>query len=376
MKFVNKLNNFQHESQNFIIYKEAKIIPKLIHFITMKKIILISLLLITSSIILGQTAYIEVKGEPDLSVFLNSKFKGKTTVGLGGLIIENVPSGKNLIKIVKEGFIPFEETITLKPDEVFSYKVKPFIKNKVTIEESGNSGETDKKATIETGKLIIQSVPINIKITIPSIEGVSNTVKAKDEWIVNNITAGTCEVTFTYNKKIIKKTFEIIGGETTNVFINMLNGDYKTKNTIEEKNKVTTFIDSLSNVYKFEPRMKKEDFIKFNPEAATFLNKKGNSGLVSGISSMYSNKQKSNAPIQIDFDENNELIAYGYSILITKKNTKEVTDYYDKLIEQIKKFSDKYVIENDVNVKVSDYSHIITFEKNKKQLFILFQINE
>lgn len=332
--------------------------------------------MLTSTILLGQTAFIQVNGEPNLSVYLNSKFKAKTTADLGGCIIENVTPGKNLIKVVKEGFIPFEETITIKPNEVFSYAVKPFIKNKVTIEESGNTGETDKKATIETGKLIIQSVPINIKITIPSIEGVSNTTKAKDEWIVNNISAGSCDVTFTYNKKVVKKTFEIIGGETTNVFINMLNGDYKTKNTIEDKIKVTAFIDSLSNVYKSDAKMKREEYKITKSDATSTSMQQSINILTSGlVGALLSKTPKIETPVEISENDNFDIEKYGYTITLTKKNKTEVTDHYNKIVTMIKDFPERFKTINTVNtrVKISDLVESATYELNKKQLKIIFE---
>jgi hypothetical protein len=64
----------------------------------MKKIVLFALLMLSSTLLSGQTAYIEVKGEPDLSVYLNSKFQGKITDDAGIFIIENVTPGKNLIE--------------------------------------------------------------------------------------------------------------------------------------------------------------------------------------------------------------------------------------------------------------------------------------
>jgi hypothetical protein len=339
----------------------------------MKKIFLFTLLMFTNTILLGQTAYIQVEGEPNLSVFLNSKFKAKTTVELGGCVIENVPPGKNLIKIVKEGFIPFEETITLKSGEVFSYKVKPFIKNKVTIEESGNTGETDKKATIETGKLIIQSVPINIKITIPSIEGISNTTKAKDEWIVNNISTGTCEATFIYNKKVIKKTFEIIGGETTNVFINMLNGDYKTRNTIEEKIKVTAFIDSISTAYKSNPKLKREDF-KNNKSVSTNDTKQQSANiLTAGFAAFIPKKAKTEIPAENTSENNIILEKYGYTIIVSKKNRVEVTNDYNKIVSEIKKFPAIYRTIGAAESIITDTTVRVKFSLSSKKLFILFE---
>ncbi|MBC7426938.1 MAG: PEGA domain-containing protein, partial [Bacteroidia bacterium] len=201
---------------------------------------LLLLLLITSlyNTVSAQTAYIQVTGEPGLSVFLNNQFKGKTTVELNGYIIENVTPGKNTIKIVKEGYTPFEEIITVKAGEVLAYKVKPFVKHTVNISQEGNRDETDKKATIETGKLVIQSVPIEIKITIADIEGINNIAKTKDKWMADKIPDGTYKITFTYNQKIINKSIEIRGNDTTSVFINMLSGDFQVKSSLDKKNEI------------------------------------------------------------------------------------------------------------------------------------------
>lgn len=203
----------------------------------MKKIILFTLLILSSSILLGQTAYIQVDGEPNLSVFLNNKFKAKTTAEIGGCIIENVTPGKNLIKIIKEGFTPFEETIIVKANEVLAYKVKPFTKHKVFVSEEGNTAETNKKAIVKTGKLIVQSVPIEIKITIPDIEGINKSAKTKDKWQADEIPAGSYKITFTYNQKAITKIIEIIENETTSVFVNMINNDVKINDPKEDKRK-------------------------------------------------------------------------------------------------------------------------------------------
>jgi len=329
-----------------------------------------TLLMLSTTILFAQNAYIEVKGEPNLSVYLNSNFKGKTTVDLGGYIIENVTPGKNLIKIVKDGFIPFEETITIKPGEVFAYKVKPFVKNQVTISESGNTGETDKKAAVETGKLVIQSVPINIKITIPSIDGVSNTTKTKDEWIVDNISEGSREVTFTYNKKIIKKSFEIIGGETTSLFINMLNGDYKTRNTIEDRIKVSAFIDSISNVYKSNPKLKREDFKNNNAKTTNQSINILTSGLVVAF---IAKPAKTETPAEISLDNNNALEKYGYSILISKKNRIEVTNQYNKIVAEIKNFPEIYRTIGAAEAIITDFDVRVKFSLSSKKLFILFE---
>jgi hypothetical protein len=212
----------------------------------MKNTILCLLLILTSSLVFGQTAYIQVNGEADLSVFLNNQFKGKTTVELKGLIIEKVTPGKNLIKVVKEGYTPYEEEITVKPGEVFAYNVKPFTKHVVNVSQQGSSGETQAKLKIETGRLIVQSVPIEIKITMPDIEGVNNSEKTKDKWLADAIPTGYYPITFSFGQKIISKTVQIKKDSITSVFVNMLNGEFTV--TFKEKPSYNTRSETIAYI--------------------------------------------------------------------------------------------------------------------------------
>lgn len=248
----------------------------------MKKAFFYLLLLFSFSALKAQTAYIQVNGEAGLSVFLNSEFRGKTTAEYNGLIIENVSAGKNLIKIVKEGFTPYEESVTVKPGEVFAYTVKPFTKHLVQISEKGNTGETDKKATIKTGKLVIQSVPIEIKITIPDIEGVDKSQKTKDEWLADKIPAGNYEITFSWGEKVITKNVAIESDKVTGVFVNMINGEFVVKTKLEEKQQrkadslsVIRTMDSLCRYYKFKRGLSESAFRSYNPEAAALISPGG-----------------------------------------------------------------------------------------------------
>lgn len=241
----------------------------------MKNIFTFLLFLFGYNFSYAQKTYIQVNGESNLSVFLDSEFKGKTTLEYNGYIIENVNAGSHIIKIVKEGFTPYEETITVKTGEVFSYKVKPFAKHAVTISQQGNSAVTNKKVELQTGKLVLQSVPIEIKVTIPQIEGVSNSEKNKDEWIVNEIPEGSYELQLTYGNKTLKKTVDIIGGEDTRVFANMLNGEFTVTKSLDEKSEkerqVRYTIDFLEK-NGFKRGLTLSQFFEFNPDAAR-LNK-------------------------------------------------------------------------------------------------------
>ena len=187
-----------------------------------------------------QVSYIQVSGEPNLTVFLDGELKGVTTAELGGLIIEKVAPGNHLIRVVKKEYVPFEESITVKAGEVLLYKVKPFSKLSVFITESGNEEETDKKATIQTGKLVIQSLPIEISITIPRIEGVKDLRKNKDLWMIEKLTTGDYQSAFSFNGKTLDGSFQIRPNEETRVFVNILSGEVTVKYSGEEAAKKKT----------------------------------------------------------------------------------------------------------------------------------------
>ncbi|RYY99505.1 MAG: hypothetical protein EOO11_04730 [Chitinophagaceae bacterium] len=72
----------------------------------MRKLLFFLLVLLAAQAAWAQAAYIQVKGEPRLSVYLNDQLKGKTTAEYEGYIIGNVKPGKNLIRIVKGGYAP------------------------------------------------------------------------------------------------------------------------------------------------------------------------------------------------------------------------------------------------------------------------------
>jgi hypothetical protein len=236
----------------------------------MRNTFILLLFIFTANQVFAQKSYIQVNGEPNLSVFLDGQFKGKTSAEYNGYIIENVNPGSHLIKIVKTGFTPFEETISVKAGEVFSYKVKPFTKHTVTISESGNSAATEKKAAVSTGKLVIQSVPIEIKITIPDIEGVANAPKTKDEWAVNDIPEGSYDLVLAFGGKTIKKRVTITGGEVTSVFANMMSGEFTVKSTLDAKQELARqakYVYALMEKYGMKRGLTPTQFFSYNKDA-------------------------------------------------------------------------------------------------------------
>lgn len=294
-------------------------------------------------------------------MYLDSQFKGKTTAELNGYIIENVIPGNHLIKVEKEGYTPFEETISVKPGEVFSYKVKPFVKHTVTISEQGNAGESDKRAAVQTGKLVIQSVPIEVKITIPQIDGVNNTAKTKDQWIADDIPAGTYAITFRFNDKTITKTVSVEGEHTTNVFVNMLNGSF-TANTVageqlaaeQELIRQKNYLISLFKKYKFRKELSLAEFFQFCPEAKA-VEPYGNkySSTLYAIPDKTLKKKPELVPgyTWVSVGDRADEPSYGkvYSVEYTLMFTKDYAAAkaeYDKWYTEIKKnISDSYIME-------------------------------
>ncbi|RYY99506.1 MAG: hypothetical protein EOO11_04735 [Chitinophagaceae bacterium] len=97
----------------------------------------------------------------------------------------------------------------IKAGELLAYKVKPFTRHVVSISEKGNSQETEKKVALVVGKLVVQGVPIEIKISMPDIEGVDNNQKSRDEWIADKLPIGRYEINFAFNQKKIQCAVEI-----------------------------------------------------------------------------------------------------------------------------------------------------------------------
>jgi len=186
----------------------------------MKTAFVITLLVILSTCIYAQTSYIQVVSEADISVFLDGMFKGKTTSDIGGLIIEDVNPGGHIIKVVKEGFGPQEEHINLKSGEVFTYEVKPFIP-KIKISQEGNVEQQD--INLKVGKIIIQSLPVEISINILGL-GISS-FKTQDMWSADKVPAGTYSATFEWKEKILTKVFEVTNNQITHLFVNMIKSE-------------------------------------------------------------------------------------------------------------------------------------------------------
>lgn len=166
-----------------------------------------------------QNSYIQVKAEPNIGVFLNDEFKGKTNVEYSGLIIENLKAGSYRIKVVKDGYTPQTETILLNPGEVKIYQVKPFVPQ-YKISQSGNKQQ--QTIELKTGSLRIQSLPVEIQIEIIDLNIKSS--KSDDEWNIEDIPIGLHKVKFTWGSKVLIDTIRIEQGAFKHIFADLING--------------------------------------------------------------------------------------------------------------------------------------------------------
>jgi TonB family protein len=200
-----------------------------------------------------QDCYIQVKAEPNISVFLNDEFKGKTNVELSGLIIEKLKAGSYTIKVVKDGYMPQTETIILKAGEVKIYQVKPFIPQ-YKITQTGNKQQ--QSIELKTGSLKIQSVPVEIQIEIIDLD--VNSFKSQYEWNIEDIPIGLHKMKFTWGNKVLNDTIRIDQGAFKHIFADLINGKVEIRsNNIYQEDTVAGSVlkTSQSPSYNLEGRV-------------------------------------------------------------------------------------------------------------------------
>ncbi|MCD4683579.1 MAG: hypothetical protein K8R86_09885 [Bacteroidales bacterium] len=176
------------------------------------------ILIVTPITLISQsTGYIQIKAESGLSVFVDDFFKGKTNSEFGGLIISDVSVGSHILKIIKDGYQPQIVTVKIISGQVYIYEVKNF-EHKIEISQTGSEDEGE--ISIKTGKLLIQSLPVNIKIEISSLS--INSLKTKDRWETENIPEGRFLVSFYYNSQKLSSYIVIEEKVLTHIFVNFI----------------------------------------------------------------------------------------------------------------------------------------------------------
>lgn len=196
-----------------------------------RKVIFVSLLLLLISfmglfVFAQGVGYIQIKCEPGAMVFLDNNFVGNTSSELDGLILQDVPAGSYVIKIVKEGFEPQSVKIDLKVNEIYVYEVKEFIPQLDVTQEGEADADTIKQ---KVGSLLVETIPIDCIIEIPKLninkEHYGN--KTKKIWEISNIPIGSYRVNFIALGKKIEYDLKLEEGIQKHLLVNILNNEVK-----------------------------------------------------------------------------------------------------------------------------------------------------
>ena len=173
--------------------------------------------MVTAKTVLAQSGHIHIESEPGVTVFLNDDLKGVTSSEFGGLIIQNVSAGNHLLRFTLDGFNPQEERIALRPGQVYVHRVRSFVP-RVRITEHGAAG--DQQIGLQVGRLMIQSLPVAIRIAIPELQVDQD--KSRDRWKAHDIPVGSYTAVFTLGDISIEHEFAISNNQQTHLFANML----------------------------------------------------------------------------------------------------------------------------------------------------------
>lgn len=195
------------------------------------KHLLLSAFLIASCWVFSQQAYLQIKSAPGVTVFLDGDLKGVTNKDFEGLIIKDVPAGTHQLQFVREGFNTQDETVTVRPGEVYIYEVRKFVP-KIKISQKGNkvtpkTQQVTAVMQVQTGRLSLQSLPVNIDISLPGL-GITST-KNQDEWIGEDIPAGSYEAVFSWKGKELRETIAIAADQTTELLIDFIDMQVRQK---------------------------------------------------------------------------------------------------------------------------------------------------
>lgn len=165
-----------------------------------------------------ESGCIQIKCAPGIQIFLDGEFKAVSNPEVGGLILQDVLVGTHVIRAVRDGFAPRESQVVVSAGQVLVYEIGQLIPE-VTIEEFGE--ETDFDTSAMVGRIVVQSLPVECLITIPGA-GVEQYRKHKDTVELDNVAAGTHNVTFTGLGKTLSKSFEVPRNGLVKLFANFV----------------------------------------------------------------------------------------------------------------------------------------------------------
>lgn len=174
-------------------------------------IILIIILIIIPIIFPAALAFasgggdIQITCEPDIRIWLNDNFKGKTTNEDSGMFIEALPPGNYKIKAVKSGFEPVIKEVRVPRGETVEVKITittPAIK--IENLTTGNTG--GENATV--GTIIFRSLPLHAEIFLDGKKIGTTDTKA------SNIATGNHHIKFVYQDQVLENRYTLNENQT------------------------------------------------------------------------------------------------------------------------------------------------------------------
>ena len=177
------------------------------------RVVFVVILIFTALSLFSQenNSFIEVICEPDVKVYLDNDFVGITNENENGLFIQKISAGNHSLRFEKENFLSQVEIITIEKGQVLSFRVKPFkpVENKILL---GNADEV-------TGGLLIQSLPTEITVRIPSLD--IDVKKTEDILEIESIKVGSYSASFSWKNKVLVHMIDIVPDKLVHVMVNM-----------------------------------------------------------------------------------------------------------------------------------------------------------
>lgn len=170
-----------------------------------------------AELVAQDTGHIQIRGEPDVQIFLQGELAGMTTEESGGLIVQDIPAGRYELLAVKPGYEPQEALLTVEANRVLVHSIHTF---RPQIEITQEGVEMDAAILREVGTLIIQTLPVESRVRIGEL-GV-DVQKTRDVLRLANITTGNLWIEFFGMGVDLAHGLELAPDETVSIMANFI----------------------------------------------------------------------------------------------------------------------------------------------------------
>ena len=164
--------------------------------------------------------HIQLKCPRDCKVYLDGTLEQSALKTQDGMIIQDVPSGPHFVQVAKPGFEPQELLINVTAGRVFAFKVD-MVANPLEIEQEGPEAQVQLRPKV--GTLVVQSIPVECTIDIPSVE-LRHSQKTKDRWTARGFPVGRHKITLSAMGRTLTHEVEIAQDSTIKLAANFIDG--------------------------------------------------------------------------------------------------------------------------------------------------------